>query len=120
MSVLKWIWGLLRELFSWLRHLVQFVLDSVSCALTWIIGGIAYLVHSLTVYVGDFFEGLFENLTQVSLAGYPVSSLGIWIARDIVALDVAWECFAIYFSVWVASRIARSSFAIVRLILDIL
>lgn len=119
MSLLKWIWGLLRRFFSFLNTAIQFLLNLASSVLAWVIAGLAYLVHLVFDYVGDFMEGLFENLSTISLQGYPVSNLASWIARDIVALDVAWECFMIYFSVWVASRIARSSFAAVRLILDV-
>lgn len=120
MSVLKWIWGLLKKLLGFYAYLVRFLLTIFSSVLSWLIAGIAYVVHLIFDYVGDFFEALFENLVDVSLQGIPFASLATWLARDVVALDVAWECFMIYFSVWVASRIARSSFACVRLLIDLL
>lgn len=119
MSVLKWIWGLLKRLFSLVDVAVRFLLEIVSSVLSWIIAGLAYLIHLVFAYVGEFVEGVFENLTEISLGGISVPPLALWLAKDVIALNVAWECFVIYFSVWVASRIARSSFAAVRLILDL-
>lgn len=119
MSLLKWIWGLLKKFFSFLHRAVGLLVDMASSVLAWIIAGLAWIVHLVFQYVGDFFEGLFENLSEIALDGIPVAPLASWIARDIVALDVAWECFMIYFAAWVAARIARSSFAAVRLLLDV-
>lgn len=120
MSVLKWIWGLVKKLFFALDYLVRYVLQLLSSLLTWIIAGLAWLVHLIFQYVGGFFNDLFANLEDISIPGLQSNTFAIWMARDLLALDVAWECVAIFFSVWVASRIARASFAAVRAILDII
>lgn len=119
MSVLKWIWGLLKKLLFFVDYVVRFLLEIFSSVLSWVIAGVAYLVHLVFQYVGEFFESLFENLADLSLGDIPVSPLATWIAREVIALPVAWECFMIYFAAWVATRIARSSFACVRLLIDL-
>lgn len=120
MSVLKWIWGLLKKIFGFLDYLVRFVVDIFSSVLSWIIVGLAWIVHLVFQYVGEFFYNLFAQAETVTVGDLPSNSLASWIARDLIALDVAWECFAIFFAAWVATRLARASFAAVRAVLDII
>ena len=40
MSVLKWIWGLLKRLFSFVDYIVRFLVDIFSSVLAWIIAGL--------------------------------------------------------------------------------
>lgn len=119
MSVLKWIWGLIRRFYSYLHRTLNFLVGVASSVVAWVVAGLAYVIHLVFQYVASFVEGIFQNLSEISLEGYPVSPLANWLLHDVIALDIAWECFLIYFAAWVATRIARSSFAAVRLILDI-
>lgn len=119
MSVLKWIWGLLKKCWVLLAHLANFVCDIFSSVLAWVIAGIVYVIHLVFQYVGDYFEGLFENLAEISLQGISVPPLATWLAKDLLALDVAWECLVIFLVAWFGTRIARLSFSAVRTIIDL-
>lgn len=120
MSVLKWIWGLLRRLWGLVDHLVRFVVGIASSVMAWVIAGFAWLVHSLFQYVGAYFQGLFESLEGISVGNLQVEPLANWLGRDVLALDVGWECVIICISVWFATKLARLSFTWVRLIIDLL
>lgn len=120
MSVLKWIYGILRKVVQPFLWLVNFLSEIFSSVLAWAIAGLVYLLHSVYGWLGDFFEGLFENAAGISLGTLQVPPLARWIAKDLLALDVAWECLAIFIGVWIASRLARASFSFVRLVLDLL
>lgn len=120
MSVLKWIWGLLKQVWTYLRPLATFLLHIFSSALSWIIAAFIYVVHLIFQYFGEFFQGLFEDLEEISLDGISIPPLATWLAKDLLALDVAWECLVIFLLAWFGTRIARMSFAAVRTILDLL
>lgn len=120
MSILKFIWGLLRKLWGLVDHLVRFLVGIFSSVLSWVLAGIVYLLHLVFSYVGDFFSGLFEDAAGISLGSLEVPPLAHWLASDLIALDVAWECLIIYFTVWIATRVARASFSVVRLVIDLL
>lgn len=120
MSVLKWIWGLLKKVWIYLAHLVHFIVDIFTSVLSWVIAGVIYVVHLVFQYVGQFYEGLFENLEEISLQGISIPPLATWLARDLLALDVAWECLVIFLVAWFGTRVARLSFSAVRAILDLL
>lgn len=120
MSVLKWIFGLLRKLWAMLAQGIQFLVGVASSVVAWVVAGVLYLLHNVFDYVGDFFEGLFESAAGVTLGSLQVPPFARWLAVDVVALDVAWEIVVIYFAAWVLTRVARASFSCVRAILDVL
>lgn len=123
-SVFKWIWERCLSALRWLLTLCKSILDAVaglfSSVVTWILAAVAWLIHFVVDYVGDIVDEALGNLLQINLPSLQVVPFAQWIARDIVALDVAWDCFTVYFSVWVATRLVRGSSTAVRLILDIL
>lgn len=123
-SVFKWIWERCLSALRWLLTLCKTILDAVvglfSSVVTWILAALAWLIHFVVDYLGDIVDEAIGNLLQVNLPSLPVFPFAQWIARDIVALDVAWDCFIAYFSVWVACRLVRGSSTAVRLILDLL
>lgn len=120
MSLLKWIWGLLKKVFNYLSVGVRFILEIFSSILTWIIGGIAFVVHLGMQYLGDFFVDLFSDLESLSIGTLQTNALAQWLARDLLALNVAWECLILYFSVWVAARVARGGWTVFRFVLDVI
>lgn len=120
MSVLKWIWGLLKRLFSFVDYLVRFVVDIFSSVLAWLIAGFAWLIHQVFQYVGEFFYNMFASIEDVAVGGLPASSLADWLGRDVLALNVGWECIIIAISLWFASRLARLGVSFVRVLIDLL
>lgn len=120
MSVLKFIWGALQRIWRWIRHLVDFVVQIYSSVLAWIITGIAWLVHEIFQYFGDLWYNMFDTALDITIGDVPVSPLASWIAHDVIALDVAWECVTVMIGVWIASRIGRLSVVFVRTIIDLL
>lgn len=123
-SVLKWIGERCLAALRWLMTLCKTILDAIvglfSSVVTWILAGLAWLINFVVDYVGDIVDDALGNLLQVNLPTLQVFPFAQWIARDIIALDVAWDCFVAYFSVWVATRLVRGSGTAVRFILDIL
>lgn len=120
MSVLKWIWGLLKKVWSLLDYVVRFLVEIFSSVLGWAIAGLSYVIHLVFQYVGEFFLNLFSAAQSTVLPSLPSNGLANFLARDLLALNVAWECLVIFVSVWIASRIARASFGAVRAVLDII
>lgn len=120
MSVLKWIWGLLRKLFAAVDFFIRFFLQILQSLLTWVIMGLTWLIHLVFEYIGDFFYDVFSNIQSVSIPTIPYYHFAVWLGKDLLALNIAWECVIIFFSAWVATRVARASFAAVRVILDLL
>lgn len=120
MSVLKWIWGVLERQFGWIKHLISFTTHIFSSVLGWVIAGLAFIVHLVFQYVGEFFSNLFASAESAVLPQIPSNGLANFLADDLLALPVAWECLVIFISVWIASRIARASFGAVRAIIDLL
>lgn len=120
MSVLKFIWGVLQKIWRWIRHLVDFVVGIYSSVLAWIITGIAWAIHELFQYVGDLWYNMFDRALDITIGDVPVSPLASWIAHDVIALDVAWECVGVMIAVWIASRLGRLSVVFVRTIIDLL
>lgn len=123
-SVLKWIGNRLLSAVRWLLTLCGTILDALaglfSSVVTWILVGLSWLINFVVDYVGDIVSEALGNALQVNLPSLQVVPFAQWIARDIIALDVAWDCFVAYFSVWVATRLVRGSSTAVRFILDIL
>lgn len=120
MSLLRWIWGLLKQLLQWVWNILAFLAELAQSVVAWIVAGIAYLVHLVVSYVGGLIVGAFEAAEDVALPDLPVYPLAHWLAHDLLALDIAFAVFAIYVSVWVATRIGRASFSVVRLMIDLL
>lgn len=120
MSVLKWIWGVLQSQYRWIKHVILFTTHIFSSVLGWVLVGLAYLVHLVFQYTGEFFSNLFQSAESAVLPQTPTNGLANFLADDLLALPVAWECLVIFISVWIASRIARASFGAVRAIIDLL
>ena len=120
MSTLKWIWGILKQIWTYIRPFVLHSLGVATSALAWGIAGLIYVVHLLFQYIGGYFQNLFEDLEEISLQGISIPPLATWLAKDLLALDVAWECLVIFLLAWFGTRIARMSFSAVRAILDLL
>lgn len=120
MSLLKWIWGLLKRIWHFLDYLVRFVVDIFSSVLAWVIAGLAWVVHEVFQYVGEFFYNFFAQLEDVSIDSLPSQPLADWLGRDVLALDVAWECVIVVVSLWFAAKIARLGVTPIRVLLDLL
>lgn len=120
MSVLKWIWGLLKRLLAFLEYLVSFVVQIFSSVLAWLIAGLSWLIYAVWDWVGDAFENVFDQLLNIQVGGLPVQPLADWLGHDVLALDVAWTSLAICLSAWFAAKLARLSMTFVRLVIDLL
>lgn len=120
MSVLKWIWGLLRKIWAYIDKFVRFYFGILSSVLAWIIAGIAWLIHQVANWFGEAIYNMFAQIESIQIGQLRVSPLADWIGRDVLALDVAWECIIVAISLWVASRIARLTGSGMRLVIDLL
>lgn len=120
MSVLKWIWGLLQKMWHFIDHLARFLVDIFSSVLAWIIAGLAWVVHSIFHYLGEFFYNFFAQLEDVTTGSLPAQPLADWLGRDVLALDVGWECIIIIVSLWFAAKIARLGVTPIRVLIDLI
>lgn len=119
-SVLKMLLAFVRRGGHTLKDFFQFVRGIVTSALSWLVLGISWAVHTLVGWLGQYTYDFFQDLAEASLGGLQTVPLATFLARDVVALDVAWECTLIGFGIWVVHRIARLSVVWIRTILDVI
>lgn len=124
MKPIRWVVSHVIAAFKWvlkvLGELYQLVMHVITWWVAWVIATVAYLIDLLFGWIGDLVSDVMEQVVSISIGDLPVSNLAHWLARDVVALDVAWTSFSVYFSLWVACRLARGGWMGVRCILDLL
>lgn len=120
MSLLRWIWGLLKQIGHFVLKGLEWLWLALTSLVTWICAAIAYVIEQIYEWFEDLvdnFCGLFEDM---AFEQFPQSTpLASWLLHDVVAIDVAFEVLAAVALVWIAAKLARLAMVPIRAVLDI-
>lgn len=116
----KWVYKWLRKLAEFVGTVINLLTTVASSVLAWVVAGIAWLIDLFLGWIGDSVYNFFAQWQDVTIGELPVYPLADYIARDVLALDVAYTCLLLYFSVWLSVRVARLGFTFIKFVLELL
>lgn len=119
-SLIKWIGKLLKKIGEFLIWTLNLLGQLLSSLLAWVVAGLAWVIYQVFGWIGNALNNFFGTLADFATGDLPVQPLANFIVMDVLALDVAYTAFAVYFSVWLACRANRAFGIVIRGVLDII